>query len=62
MAQFVIKHRDMSADRYISHIGTRRNYTEELVYAMVFRSRVEAERVATADERVCLLAEESVYQ
>lgn len=60
-ALYVLKCESKAETRYVSHIGTRRNYTSELVFALTFSSKPEAERAGAANERVCLLSEESLY-
>lgn len=59
---YVLKCESKGDIRYVSHIGTRRNYTTELEFALTFSSRTEAENAAASNERVCLLSEESLYQ
>lgn len=59
---YVLKCQSKVETRYVSHIGTRRNYTTELEFALTFASRSEAQSAAASNERVCLLSEESLYQ
>lgn len=58
---YVLKCESKVETRYVSHIGTRRNYTTDLQFALTFGSKAEAERAAASNERACLLSEEAMY-